>query len=53
MGESTITIKPAAIEIKSTNIKIEATGKLDATAPMTAVNGSGSLKLTGGVMKIN
>ncbi|MDX1944391.1 MAG: type VI secretion system tip protein TssI/VgrG [Pirellulaceae bacterium] len=53
VGGSTITIKPAAIEIKSTNIKIEASGKLDATAPKTTVNGSGNLTLTGGVVKIN
>jgi type VI secretion system secreted protein VgrG len=44
-GASTIVMEPGSIKINSGDIKVD--------APMTAVNGSATLKLTGGVVLIN
>jgi type VI secretion system secreted protein VgrG len=53
VGGSTITIEPAKISLSSPEISIQGNAKLAATAPMTEVSGSGTLTLSGGIVKIN
>lgn len=53
VGASTITIEPAKISIVSPQIEISGQAKVAASAPTVDVNGSGLLKLAGGVIKIN
>jgi len=53
VGASTITMDPTSIKIESLNITVKGNAKLDATAPLTTVNGDGTLTLTGGVILIN
>jgi len=53
VGGSSIKIGPASIELKSVSIKVTAQGKADLSAPLTNIDGSGMLKLTGGLIKIN
>jgi len=53
VGNSTITIKPAAIELASVNIKSTADGQLEATGAQAKVTGSGMLDLNGGTIMMN
>jgi type VI secretion system secreted protein VgrG len=53
VGQSTIKITPSSIELSSVNITVKGSGKINANASMTSVNGSGNLKLSGGTIKIN
>ena len=53
VGGSTITIEPAKISLSSPEISIQGNAKIAATAPMTEVSGSGTLTLSGGIVKIN
>jgi type VI secretion system secreted protein VgrG len=53
VGSSTIVIEPAAITIKSADVKIEGTGTFDAKSPASSVSGDGNLTLKGGVVQIN
>ena len=53
VGESTITIKPSAIELASVNIKATASGQLEATGAQSKVAGSGMLDLDGGTITMN
>ncbi len=53
VGGSTITIEPACITINSPQITIEGQATLDATSPMTTVEGSGMAIVKGGLVKIN
>src|SRR5262245_59249182 len=53
VGESTITIKPSAIEMASVNIKATASGQLEATGAQSKVAGSGMLDLDGGTITLN
>lgn len=53
VGSSSIKIEPAAITLKSTQIKIVADAKLDMKSAMTNCNASGPLTLKGGITKIN
>jgi type VI secretion system secreted protein VgrG len=53
VGASTITIEPAKISLSSPEIAVQGNAKLAASAPMTDVSGSGTLMLSGGIIKIN
>jgi type VI secretion system secreted protein VgrG len=53
VGNSSITIKPAAIELASVNIKSTADGQLEATGAQAKVTGSGMLDLNGGTIMMN
>jgi type VI secretion system secreted protein VgrG len=53
VGGSSIKLEPAKITIKSPMIQIQGDAKVDVTAPMTSVTGSGILTLQGGLVKIN
>lgn len=53
VGGSTIVIEPAKISLTSPEILIQGNAKIAATAPMTDINGSATLILGGGVIKIN
>ena len=53
VGASTITIEPAKITISSPEIAVNCDAKVGVTAPMTQVNGTATLMLNGGVVKIN
>jgi type VI secretion system secreted protein VgrG len=53
VGGSTITIEPAKITLSSPEIAISGTAKVGLTAPTSQVNGSATLMLNGGVVKIN
>ncbi len=52
-GASKITMDPASIKIESVMITINGQAMLKTDAPMTMVNASGMLKLTGGIIFIN
>ncbi len=53
VGESTITIKPSAIELSSVNVKTEASGNLEAKGTQAKVAGSAMLDLDGGTITLN
>lgn len=53
VGGSTITIEPAKITVSSPEIVISGNAKVGVSAAMTQVNGSATLMLGGGVVKIN
>lgn len=53
VGESTITIKPSAIEMSSVNVKTTANGQYEATGAQAKVTGSGMLDLNGGTIMMN
>ena len=53
VGASTIKMDSYSIEIKSPTITITADGTAKLTSPMTTVEGTGILTLTGGLVKIN
>jgi type VI secretion system secreted protein VgrG len=53
VGASSIKIEPAKITIKSPEIAIEGTAKVDVKAAMTQVAGDATLILKGGIIKIN
>ena len=53
VGESTITIKPSAIEIVSVNVKTTANGQFEASGAQSKVSGSGMLDLNGGTIMMN
>jgi len=53
VGESTITIKPSAIELASVNVKTTATGNFEASGAQSKVAGSGMLDLDGGTITMN
>lgn len=53
VGASTIKMDPSSIEIKSPMITITADGTAKLSSPMTTVEGTGILTLTGGLVKIN
>ncbi|MEM6468436.1 MAG: type VI secretion system tip protein TssI/VgrG [Planctomycetota bacterium] len=53
VGSSSIKIEPAAITLKSAQIKIVADAKIDMKAPLADCNASGVLTLKGGLTKIN
>ncbi len=46
-------MKPAEITIKSPKITIKADAKLSLESPMSELNGTGVLTLSGGIIKIN
>ena len=52
-GQSTITIEPAKITLDSPEIVLSGGMSISISAPDTTVNGSASLTLTGGIVKIN
>lgn len=53
VGASSITMDPSSIDIKSPMITITADATAKLSAPMTTVEGTGILTLTGGLVKIN
>jgi len=53
VGGSSIKIEPAKITIKSTQIAIEADAAVEIKGATAEVNGSGTLTLKGGMVKIN
>jgi type VI secretion system secreted protein VgrG len=53
VGESSITIKPDSITLESVNIKLTASGQLEATGAQSKVAGSGMLDLDGGTITLN
>lgn len=53
VGASTITIEPAKISLSSPEISVVGNAKIAAQAPMTDLNGSATLMLSGGLVKIN
>jgi type VI secretion system secreted protein VgrG len=53
VGASTITIEPAKISLSAPEIFVQGIAKVAATAAITDVSGSGSLMLSGGMVKIN
>jgi type VI secretion system secreted protein VgrG len=53
VGGSTIIIEPAKISFSSPEISLVGNAKVAATAPMTDLSGSGTLMLSGGLIKIN
>ena len=53
VGKSTIVMTPTAITIKATQITVKATGTLSLESPKTDLKGTGTLILSGGVIKIN
>ena len=53
VGESTITIKPSEISLASVNVKVEASGNLEAKGTQSKVAGSAMLDLDGGTITLN
>jgi len=53
VGASSIKIEPAKITLKSAEIDITGDAKIAASAAMCEVNGSGMVKIAGGIVKIN
>lgn len=53
VGASTITIEPAKITLSSPEIAIVGNAKVGVSAPMSQVNGTATLMLGGGLVKIN
>ncbi len=53
VGGNSIVIDQKGVTIKATMITIEATGKLDLKGPMTTLDGSATLTISGGMVKIN
>ncbi len=53
VGSSKIVLEPAKISIESSEITITGQMKVAVSSPMTEVSGSGTLKLEGGIVKIN
>jgi type VI secretion system secreted protein VgrG len=53
VGSSSIKIEAAKITIQSPEIALTADGKISIGAPLSDVSGSGSLKLSGAIVKIN
>lgn len=53
VGSSSLTINQMGITLSGIMIKIEGTALLKAEAPLTQVNGSGLLKMSGGIVMIN
>jgi type VI secretion system secreted protein VgrG len=52
-GGSTINMDPSSITLKSTNITVQATAKIEVKGAMVDVNGSGMVTVKGGLVKIN
>jgi type VI secretion system secreted protein VgrG len=52
-GASSIVMDPGSIEVKSPMITISADATAKLSSPMTTVEGTGLLTLTGGLVKIN
>ena len=53
VGASKITIDPSSIKIESPMITVQANATAKVTSPLTTVEGTGMLTLTGGLVKIN
>jgi len=53
VGGNSITIDPSGITLKGIQVQIQGSAMLQATAPMTQVNGDGMLTLKGGITMIN
>ncbi|KAA5606909.1 type VI secretion system tip protein VgrG [Roseospira marina] len=53
VGQTYIKLDQSSITLSSMRIMVEGTASVDVTAPMTTVNGDGTLTLTGGIVMIN